>query len=110
MLEKAGCYDFHIAGNYYEDKLENEVRYYTHEGDGKFVEEKASGREDAAHEGSLLNMFLYGKQGAAVLESRVTEEDDVCLRNHFRRLGTYFMDRGPQVLSLWSMDTKGILP
>ena len=39
VLEKAGCYDFHIAGNYYEDKLENEVRYYTHEGDGKFVEE-----------------------------------------------------------------------
>lgn len=35
----AGCYDFHIAGNYYEDKRENEVRYYTHEGDGKFIEE-----------------------------------------------------------------------
>lgn len=39
VFEPAGCYDFHIAGNYYEDKRENEVRYYTHEGDGKFIEE-----------------------------------------------------------------------
>ena len=35
----AGCYDMHIAGIYYEDKRENEVRYYTHEGDGKYIEE-----------------------------------------------------------------------
>ena len=35
----------HIASNYYEDKRENEVRYYTHEGDGKFIEEyNKSGR------------------------------------------------------------------
>lgn len=39
VLAPAGCYDMHIAGNYYEDKLDNEVRYYTHEGDGKYVEE-----------------------------------------------------------------------
>lgn len=39
VLIPAGCYDMHIAGNYYEDRLENEVRYYTHEGDGKFIEE-----------------------------------------------------------------------
>ena len=35
----AGCYDMHISGIYYEDKRENEVRNYTHEGDGKYVEE-----------------------------------------------------------------------
>ena len=35
----AGCYDMHISGIYYEDKRENEVRYYTHEGDGKYIEE-----------------------------------------------------------------------
>ena len=35
----AGCYDMHIAGIYYDDKRPNEVRYYTHEGDGKFIEE-----------------------------------------------------------------------
>jgi CubicO group peptidase (beta-lactamase class C family) len=39
VLMPAGCYDMHIAGNYYEDKRENEVRYYTHEGDGKYIEE-----------------------------------------------------------------------
>ena len=35
----AGCYDMHISGIYYEDKRDNEVRYYTHEGDGKYIEE-----------------------------------------------------------------------
>lgn len=45
VLKPAGCYDMHIAGNYYEDKRENEVRYYTHEGDGKYMEEyNSSGR------------------------------------------------------------------
>ena len=39
VLEPAGCYDMHIAGTYYEDRRDNEVRYYTHEGDGKFIEE-----------------------------------------------------------------------
>ena len=39
VLIPAGCYDMHIAGIYYEDKFPNEVRYYTHDGDGKFVEE-----------------------------------------------------------------------
>lgn len=45
VLKPAGCYDMHIAANYYEDKYPNEVRYYTHEGDGKFIEEyNKSGR------------------------------------------------------------------
>ena len=39
VLRPAGCYDMHISGIYYEDKRENEVRYYTHEGDGKYIEE-----------------------------------------------------------------------
>lgn len=39
VLVPAGCFDMHIAGIYYEDKKPNEVRYYTHEGDGKFIEE-----------------------------------------------------------------------
>jgi CubicO group peptidase (beta-lactamase class C family) len=39
VLAPAGCYDMHIAGNYYSDKRTNEVRYYTHEGDGKFIED-----------------------------------------------------------------------
>ncbi len=39
VLRPAGCFDMHIAGNYYSDRRSNEVRYYTHEGDGKFIEE-----------------------------------------------------------------------
>lgn len=39
VLAPAGCFDMHIAGSYYEDKRGNEVRYYTHEGDGKYIEE-----------------------------------------------------------------------
>ena len=39
VLAPAGCYDMHIGGNYYEDKRENEVRYYTHNGDGKYIED-----------------------------------------------------------------------
>ncbi len=39
VLEPAGCFDMHIGGIYHEDKRANEVRYYTHEGDGKYVEE-----------------------------------------------------------------------
>ncbi len=39
VLFPAGCYDMHIGGSYYSDRRDNEVRYYTHEGDGKFVQE-----------------------------------------------------------------------
>ena len=39
VMDPAGCYDMHIAGNYYSDKRENEVRYYTHRGEGQFIEE-----------------------------------------------------------------------
>lgn len=39
VLAPAGCYDMHIGGNYYEDKRDNEVRYYAHGGDGQFIED-----------------------------------------------------------------------
>lgn len=39
VLYPAGCFDMHIGGSYYSDRRDNEARYYTHEGDGKFVEE-----------------------------------------------------------------------
>ena len=45
VLEPAGCFDMHIGGNYYSDKRTNEVRYYTHRGDGQFIPEyNGSGR------------------------------------------------------------------
>ena len=44
VLEPAGCYDFHIAGNYYEDRRENEVKYYMHQGSEPVYEYNNSGR------------------------------------------------------------------
>ena len=37
VLAPAGCYDMHIAGNYYADRRKNEVRYYAHSGEGQFI-------------------------------------------------------------------------
>ena len=45
VLAPAGCYDMHIGGSYYEDKRENEVRYYTHNGDGKYIEDYSGNGE-----------------------------------------------------------------
>ena len=39
VLAPAGCFDMHISKTYYDQKRPNEVRYYTHEGDGQFIEE-----------------------------------------------------------------------
>ena len=39
VLAEAGCYDFRITGIYHRDRYPNEVRYHTHEGDGKFTSE-----------------------------------------------------------------------
>lgn len=32
ILNPAGCYDFHIGGNYYEDRHPRETRYFPHDG------------------------------------------------------------------------------
>ena len=39
VFAPAGCFDMHISKTYYNQKRPNEVRYYTHEGDGQFIEE-----------------------------------------------------------------------
>lgn len=44
VLEPAGCFDFHIAGNYYSDRRPNEVKYYMHEGSLPVYEYNNSGR------------------------------------------------------------------
>lgn len=44
VLHPAGCYDFHIAGIYYKDKLPNEVKYYMHQGSIPVYEYNNSGR------------------------------------------------------------------
>lgn len=45
VLEPAGCYDFHIAGIYYEDRRDNEVKYYMHQGSEPVYEYNNSGRK-----------------------------------------------------------------
>lgn len=44
VLEPAGCFDMHIANNYYEEKYPNEVRYYMHSGSEPCEEYCLSGR------------------------------------------------------------------
>ena len=44
ILIPAGCYDMHLAGNYYEDKRANEVKYYMHTGSELVEEYNLSGR------------------------------------------------------------------
>lgn len=44
VLHPAGCYDMHLANNYYEQKYPNEVRYYMHAGSEKVQEYNMSGR------------------------------------------------------------------
>ena len=39
VLKPAGCFDMHIAGNYYSQKKDNEVRYYAHGGAEQQVDE-----------------------------------------------------------------------
>ena len=53
VLAPAGCYDMHIGGNYYEDKRTNEVRYYTHNGDGKYI-------EDYSDNGEMVERYYGG--------------------------------------------------
>lgn len=45
VFEPAGCYDFHIAGNYYKDRRKNEVKYYMHKGSEPVYEYNNSGRK-----------------------------------------------------------------
>ena len=45
ILKPAGCLDFHIAGNYYQDKYPNEVKYYVQPDDNPVDEYNNSGRK-----------------------------------------------------------------
>ncbi len=45
VFEPAGCYDFHIAGNYLKDRRSNEVKYYMHKGSEPVYEYNNSGRK-----------------------------------------------------------------
>ena len=44
VLQKAGCFDFHIAGTYLKDRRPNETKYYMHQGSIPVYEYNNSGR------------------------------------------------------------------
>jgi CubicO group peptidase (beta-lactamase class C family) len=59
VLKPAGCFDMHIAGNYYSQKRENEVRYYPHGGaDQQVSEYTGSGRKvDRCYGGNNITVL-----------------------------------------------------
>jgi CubicO group peptidase (beta-lactamase class C family) len=64
VLEPAGCYDMHIGGIYYDDKRSNEVRYYTHEGDGKYIADFNNPQETVERCYGGTNLPLLSGAGA----------------------------------------------
>lgn len=114
VLEPAGCYDIHLANNYYEQKYPNEVRYYTHEGDGKFIEEyNKSGRiVERCYGGNDIHS-LEGAGGWVASPAEISRL--VSSINHYenipeilseesiQEMTTYY---GPEVYSLGWNDTK----
>ena len=101
VMEPAGCFDMHIGGSYYADRRENEVRYYTHEGDGKYIEEyTGSGRMVERCYGGT-NLPLLSGAGAwcaspaeiarfvASIDGR-PEVKDIISEESFRQMTEYF--------------------
>lgn len=114
VLEPAGCYDIHLANNYYEQKYPNEVRYYTHEGDGKFIEEyNKSGRiVERCYGGNDIHS-LEGAGGWVAspaeisrLVSSINHHEnipEILSEESIQEMTTYY---GPDVYSLGWNDTK----
>jgi CubicO group peptidase (beta-lactamase class C family) len=71
LLYPAGCYDMHIRKIYYHQKRENEVRYYSHPGDGQYIHEfNKSGRMvERCYGGNDIPML----QGAGAWTSSTVE-------------------------------------
>lgn len=101
VLIPAGCYDMHIAGTYYKDKYPNEVRYYTHEGDGKFIEEyNGSGKIVERCYGGNNIPLLSGAGawcGSPIEIARLVasidgepEVEDIISEESFRQMTEYF--------------------
>ena len=64
VMKPAGCYDTHIGGIYYKDKRDNEVRYYTHEGDGKYMPDFRNPKDSVERSYGGTNLPLLSGAGA----------------------------------------------
>jgi hypothetical protein len=91
----------HIGGNYYEDKRENEVRYYTHRGDGKFIEDYSDNGQMVERCYGGNNIPLLSGAGAwcaspaeisrfvAAIDGR-PEVEDIISQEAFEQMTEYF--------------------
>lgn len=80
VFEPAGCYDFHIAGNYEKDRRKNEVKYYMHKGSEPVYEYNNSGRmvEKCYGENDIPNLKGAGAWCASAAElSRLVASIDL---------------------------------
>ncbi len=114
VLEPAGCFDMHIAGIYYKDRRENEVRYYTHEGKGKFIEEYTNNDNmvERCYGGSDIPVLSGAGAwcGSPAELARLVasidgrdEVDDIISAEAVRQMTEYL---GPSVFSLGWNDTN----
>ena len=101
VLAPAGCYDMHISGNYYADKRHNEVRYYAHNGDGKYIEDHTDNGQMVERCYGGNNITLLSGAGAwcaspaeiarlvASIDGR-PEVPDIISREAFEQMIEYF--------------------
>lgn len=80
VFKPAGCFDFHIAGNYLKDRRKNEVKYYMHKGSEPVYEYNNSGRmvEKCYGENDIPNLKGAGAWcGSAAELSRLVASIDL---------------------------------
>ena len=113
ILKPAGCVDFHIAGNYYQDKYPNEVRYYVQPDDSPVDEFNNSGRKVARCYGGNDIPTLSGAGAWAASTAELcrfvasidgrAEVPDIISVESVRRMTEWF---DPDTFSLGWNDTK----
>ena len=113
ILRPAGCVDFHIANNYYQDKYPNEVRYYVQPDDTPVDEYNNSGRKVVRCYGGndIRNLSGAGAWTASTAElcrfvasiDGRPEVPDILSVDSVRRMTEWF---DPDTYSLGWNDTK----
>ncbi len=113
VLRPAGCLDFHIANNYYQDKYPNEVKYYVQPDDKPVSEYNNSGRSVVRCYGgndirALSGAVAWASSTAELCRFVATidgrpEVPDIISIESVRRMTEWF---DPDTFSLGWNDTK----
>lgn len=117
VFAPAGCFDMHIAGTYEKDRRHNEVIYYTHEGDGKYIEEYTDSGKIVERCYGGNNIPLLSGAGAwcgspieiARLVASIDGQDeipDIISKEAIRQM-TQFIDKNTYSLG-WNDTTPGL--